>query len=166
MRIFRQSLWGDKFTFTVYNVNLKGGESAMAKKPEEVLAGIGLKRLSATELEYMNVIWKYPDGISSNELYENFPQHALKTKRVILHNITKKGYISSIKEGRHQKYIFTIQEKEYQTALERHMFVRKFGFPLEDIVAEFCGKKKLEEGQIQRLYGLLEELKDEADVQL
>lgn len=136
----------------------------MTKKSEEVLGGIGLKRLSATELEYMSVIWQRPEGISSTELYEYFPQHALKTKRVILHNIIKKGYVSSIREGRHQTYVFQISEKDYYLALEKHMFVRKFGFPLEDIVAAFCGKRKLEEKQIQKLYDLLEELKDGADV--
>lgn len=89
------------------------------------LTDVGLKALSPAELEYMNIIWQHPDGMSSEVLYGFFPNHALKTKRVILHNIIKKGYLKSERIGRHQKYFSVVSESDYNKALEKHSFIKK-----------------------------------------
>lgn len=47
----------------------------MARVPGELLESLGgLKKLSKTELEFMKFIWKYPEGITSEAIYDHFPQ--------------------------------------------------------------------------------------------
>ena len=127
------------------------------------LTDAGLKALSPAELEYMNIIWQHPDGMSSEVLYGFFPNHALKTKRVILHNIIKKGYLKSERIGRHQKYFSVVSASDYNKALEKHSFIKKYGHSFENIAAAFCGKERLSEDQVDRLYEFLEELREQTD---
>lgn len=47
----------------------------MARPAEAPLNYLGgKKKLSATEFEFMKFIWKYPEGVSSEEIYQAFPQ--------------------------------------------------------------------------------------------
>ena len=56
----------------------------MARKSEELLEMLGgRKKLSPMEMEFMKFIWEHPDGISSEEIYEHFPQ-ARGTKSTVL----------------------------------------------------------------------------------
>ena len=135
----------------------------MTKQVYKPLEGIGLKPLSATELEYMNVIWNHPEGIRSEKIYLCFPQHDIQTKRVILHNIVKKGYICSVRQGRHLTYYPTVTSEDYQNALKQNEIQRRFGGSLENTVAAFCGKEALTEKQIQKLHAFIEELCEEDD---
>lgn len=134
----------------------------MARKSTDFLTEVGLEPLSATELEYMNLIWEYPEGISSEEINTHFPNHALNTKRVIMYNITKKGYVKRVREGIHQRYFYKISSKDYDEVMRKHMFKKKYGETLENIIASFCGKK-LSEGQISKLYSVIKEIKDGTD---
>lgn len=45
----------------------------MARPAETPLYYLGnKKKLSATELEFMKFIWKYPKGVSSEKIYQQF----------------------------------------------------------------------------------------------
>ena len=62
----------------------------MSRLPEDSINNsTGLKKLSKTELEFMKFIWKHPEGISSEEIYNHFPQ-ARGTKSTILYNISER----------------------------------------------------------------------------
>ncbi len=70
------------------------------------------------ELEFMKLIWEHPEGISSEVIYSDkrFTQ-AQKTKSVILYNISEKGYVRNVQQGRHHIYFPVVARVEYEQAL-------------------------------------------------
>lgn len=136
----------------------------MARKSEEPLDYLGgLKKLSATELEFMKFIWASPGGISSETIYEQFPQ-ARGTKSTILYKISEKGYVKNRQIGRHHYYTANFSETEYEQAILRQQLKKTFGTAsFEHLVAAFCGKKNLTERQLVRVKELLEELENDME---
>ena len=71
--------------------NMRKGGGFMARPAEAPLNYLGgKKKLSATEFEFMKFIWKHPEGVSSEEIYQAFPQ-ARGTKSTILYHLSEKG---------------------------------------------------------------------------
>lgn len=135
----------------------------MSEEPLECLGG--RKKLSATELEFMKMIWKYPEGISSEAIYEHFPQ-ARGTKSTILYNISEKGYVENQQKGRHHIYRALVTQAEYEKALIRQQLKQTFGnSSFERLVAAFCGKQNLAEKQLEKVQNLLKELEDDMEDQ-
>lgn len=136
----------------------------MARTAEEPLDYLGgLKKLSATELQFMKFIWEHPEGISSEEIYEQFPQ-ARGTKSTILYKISEKGYVQNRQCGRHHFYTANFSEAEYEQALLRQQLKKTFGdTSFEHLVAAFCGKKNLTQRQLVRVKELLKELENDVD---
>lgn len=134
----------------------------MARTAEKPLEHIGgKKRLSETELQFMEVIWEHPEGISSEEIYRQFPQ-ARGTKSTILYNISEKGYVWNHQEGLHHIYIPLVTKLEYEQALICQELEKTFGSSsFERLVAAFCGREKLTEKQKERVQKLLDEIKEE-----
>ena len=67
--------------------NIQKGGVFMARPAEAPLNYLGgKKKLSATEFEFMKFIWKHPEGVSSEEIYQAFPQ-ARGTKSTILYHL-------------------------------------------------------------------------------
>ena len=134
----------------------------MARKADKPLEAIGgKKKLSATELKFMELIWKNPEGISSEEIYRQFPQ-ARGTKSTILYNISEKGYITNRQEGLHHIYKPLVTRTEYEQALIMQELEKTFGdSSLEHVIAAFCGKERLTEKQRESVCRLLQEIKGE-----
>lgn len=138
----------------------------MARGPEEPLSALGgLKKLSKTELEFMKFIWQHPDGIASEVIYEHFPQ-SRGTKSTILYNISEKGYVQNVQQGRHHIYTARLSESQYKQALIHQQLDKLFGdSSFERLVAAFCGKKKLSEEQAEKVRNLLRELENDMEDQ-
>lgn len=134
----------------------------MARPAEEPLSYLGgKKKLSATELGFMKFIWKHPDGINSEEIYQHFPQ-ARGTKSTILYNLSEKGYVEKHQCGRHHIYTAMVTSEEYDQALLRQQINSVLGdTSFERLVAAFCGKKSLSKEQIEKARELLKELENE-----
>ena len=45
----------------------------------------------------MRFIWKHPEGVSSEAIYEHFPQPR-GTKSTVLYNISEKGYVEKVQQ--------------------------------------------------------------------
>lgn len=133
----------------------------MARRPEEPLEILGgIKKLSKTELEFMKLIWQHPEGIASEVIYEHFPQ-SRGTKSTVLFNISEKGYVQNVQQGRHHIYTANISESEYKQALIQQQLNKLFGeSSFERLVAAFCGKQKLSEEQAKKVRNLLRELEN------
>ncbi|MDO5417274.1 MAG: BlaI/MecI/CopY family transcriptional regulator [Lachnospiraceae bacterium] len=131
----------------------------MTKKALEPLEFLGNRKpLSETELAYMKVIWAHPEGISSDDIYRQFP-NAQGTKSTILFRISDKGYVNVIREGRHFLYSPQITELQYNQALMQAAMKKTFGIAqLPNFIAAFCGKKELSEDAKKRLDSFLKEL--------
>lgn len=125
----------------------------------------GRKKLSATELKFMELIWEHPEGISSEQIYEEKRFHQTKgTKSTILYNISEKGYIRNIQQGRHHIYYANVTKLEYEQALIKQQLKKSFGnSSFLSLIASFCGKNQLSEKQIQRVEQLLEDIKNDID---
>ena len=126
----------------------------------KTLESLGIKKLSKTEQDFMEVIWEHPDGIKSEELYAKFDQ-ALGTKSTILYRIVRKGLATTVRDGRHYIYIPKITQEEYNQAFFQDKLSREFGITsFEGLAAAFCGRTKLRPEEKERISQLLEELKD------
>lgn len=122
-----------------------------------------LKKLSDLELKFMQYIWKYPDGVSSEEIYANFPQ-TRGTKSTVLYNISEKGYVDKVQRGLHHFYQAKVQEEEYKQAVLKIEMERILGdSSFECLVTAFCGKSKLNKRQKNKIENLLKELEREDD---
>lgn len=131
------------------------------KAAEHIDPKLGIKKLSNSELKFMEIIWENPDGISSEELYRYFPQ-ALGTKTTIMHRIVKKGLVSVTQKGHHYWYTPKISKLEYEQAIINSKLKETFGIgSFENMIAAFCGRKKLSEEEKQRIEALLRDLENE-----
>lgn len=127
-------------------------------RQQKTLETLGIKKLSKTELEFMEVIWEYPDGIKSEDIYAKFSQ-ALGTKSTILHRIAKKGLVTTVRDGRHHIYIPKITQEEYRKVFFQEKLSREFGITsFEGLAAAFCGRVKLGPAEKERIEQMLEEL--------
>lgn len=122
----------------------------------------GMKKLFAKELEYMEVIWQHPEGISSNEIYSYFTQ-SQSTKSTILFNISEKGYVVQRQEGRHHIYTAKVSKIEYNQALIKQKINIVGIDSLENLIAAFCGKNKATEEQKKKIEDFLEDLKNDGE---
>lgn len=118
------------------------------------------KKLSNTEYKYMEKIWENP-GICSEDLYMEFEQ-AMGTKTTIIHRIVEKGYVDVVRQGKHYCYTPKITQLEYEQMLMNQQMKKTFGVnSFENLVAAFCGRKKLNQEEAKRLQDLLEDLKND-----
>ena len=125
------------------------------KTPQKVLEPLGIKKLSKTELEFMEVIWAHPEGIMSEQVYTMFSQ-ALGTKSTILHRIVGKGMATTVRSGKHHIYIPKITKEEYMRAFFQE---KEFGITtFEGMTAAFCGRTELNPEEKERVRQLLEDL--------
>ena len=138
----------------------------MARPADEPLDYLGgKKKLSATELAFMEFIWRHPEGISSEEIYQHFPQ-ARGTKSTILYNISEKGYVQNQQCGRHHVYTALVSHDEYEQALLRQQIKSVLGdTSVERLVAAFYGKKSLSKLQSEKLKNFLRDLENDMEDQ-
>lgn len=114
-----------------------------------------LKKLSKTELQYMNEIWNNPDGITSDEIYSKFDK-AKGTKSTILHRIFEKGYVEFTKKGKKCIYTAKISKDEYEDFVMNQTMEK-----LKGILPVFFNRETLTESELARIKDFLEELKNE-----
>lgn len=115
-------------------------------------------KLSATELLYMDIIWKQREEISSADLYANFPQ-ALSTKSTILNRIVKKGWVRCIRKGKQTYYQALKTRREYEKEMMQQEIQKHLGYSsFQALFAAFCGRKELTGEEKERLEKLMEEI--------
>ena len=57
----------------------------------------------------MRFIWKHPEGVSSEAIYEHFLQPR-GTKSTFLYNISEKGYVEKVQQRLHHFYRALVKE--------------------------------------------------------
>ena len=133
----------------------------MTRKPQESLDFLGgLKKLTDSEYQIMNIIWNSSGGISSDEIYKMHlaPSGTIST---ILYKISEKGYVSKVQRGRHHIYTPLVQKIEYEQAIMNQRIKKNLGFnSLEQLMVSFCGINDSNEENIAKAKKLLEDLKN------
>lgn len=120
------------------------------------------KKLSGREYEYMTIIWAHPEGVTSGEIYEKYPDLSMGSKSTIMHRISQKGYVTSRQHGKQVLYFPVISKIEYEqklleAKLEAHLGIET----IEKLIAAFCGKKDLSKEQADKLKGFIKELEND-----
>ncbi len=132
----------------------------MSKTPQKVFQPLGVKKLSKREMEFMEVIWSHPEGISSEELYGHFGQ-AFGTKTTVLHRISEKGLVKAVKRGRHYIYTPAVSKKDYIQGFFFEKLEREFGTTsFDSLAAAYCGRTELKPEEKEKVVRLLEELQE------
>lgn len=122
-----------------------------------------MKKLTKTEYKYMCIIWEHPEGIASNEIYKGFTQ-TMGSQSTILHRIVEKGYARSVQRGKSVYYYPQIPQIDYDRAMLNAELNKKMGInSINDLFAAFCGRKSLQDYEIQKLNNLIEELVEKND---
>ena len=133
----------------------------MTRKPQESLDFLGgLKKLTDSEYQIMNIIWNSSGGISSDEIYKMHlaPRGTIST---ILYKISEKGYVSKVQRGRHHIYTPLVQKIEYEQAIMNQRIKKNLGFnSLEQLMVSFCGINDSNEENIAKAKKLLDDLKN------
>ena len=133
----------------------------MTRKPQESLDFLGgLKKLTDSEYQIMNIIWNSSGGISSDEIYKMHlaPRGTIST---ILYKISEKGYVSKVQRGRHHIYTPLVQKIEYEQAIMNQRIKKNLGFnSLEQLMVSFCRINDSNEENIAKAKKLLEDLKN------
>jgi len=127
----------------------------------------GVKKLSPAELEFMELIWENPEGISSEEIYRD-PRFQIPqgTKSTILFKINEKGYVHSVQRGLHHFYYPKFTRIQYEQAIVKQKLKNSFGNgSIFDLIALYCGKKKLTEEQIEQINQLFQKIAEEKENQ-
>lgn len=121
-----------------------------------------LKKLSNTELEFMEYVWASDEEKSRQDFISYFSDRSWEksTISVFLHRLTQKGYLDYYQEGRYSYYTPLISKIEYEKALINQSIKKSFGKPLESVIAAFCGKPT-DPKQIERIKDFLKELEEE-----
>lgn len=123
---------------------------------------IKLKKLSCSELEFMQYLWNGDDEKNIQDFVDHFADKDWErsTISVFLHRLTQKGYLTYRQDGRSYYYRPLVTRMEYEQGIISHELKRTFGKPLEHVIAAFCGKAK-DDQQIERIKEFLKELEEE-----
>lgn len=122
-----------------------------------------MKNMSDTELKVMDKIWENPEGVDSEFIYAHFQEHsgyAVGTISTLLHRITKKGFLKSVRKGKHKIFIPLIMREDYFIKVKEVELGRAVG-KIEDVIASYYGKAQLSNEQGEMLRNLLKEIRDE-----
>ena len=119
--------------------------------------------MSDTELKVMDKIWENPEGVDSEFIYTYFQEHsgyAVGTISTLLHRITKKGFLKSVRKGKHKIFIPLIMRDDYFIKMKEVELDRAVG-KIENVIASYYGKTQLSNEQDELLRNLLKEIRDE-----
>lgn len=120
-----------------------------------------MNKLSSTELQFMELIWEHPEGISSSDIYEQFPQ-SLSAKSTLLSRIVKKGVAVCERKGKQVYYHAVMSKREYEKTVLQDEIQKSLGFSsFQKLFAAFCGKQDLTKTQIEQLKELVEKLEND-----
>ena len=122
-----------------------------------------MKNMSDTELKVMDKIWENPEGVDSEFIYAHFQEHsgyAVGTISTLLHRITKKGFLKSVRKGKHKIFIPLIMREDYFIKVKEVELGRAVE-KIEDVISSYYGKAQLSNEQGEMFRNLLKELRDE-----
>lgn len=118
-----------------------------------------IKRLPASELEIMQIIWKKSAPVSRVDIEQALQEtHPLAPTTILtlLTRLCEKGFLSLKKEGRSNLYEPLITEKEYLAAESRSFLDRVFHGSVASFATALCDSGVTKE-ELEELRRLLEE---------
>lgn len=121
------------------------------------------RKLSDVEYEFMELLWSSESELNFQDFKNHFMNKnwAEKTISTYLHNIVKKGFLKSRREGRTFYYEPAVSQKEYQKYLLNERLHTKVGSSIEGLIAAFCGMDNVSDEDLKKISQHLSELEEQ-----
>lgn len=112
-----------------------------------------LGRLSETELEVMEVIWKLPAPVTVAQLLDVFKSKGWKTPTVstILKRLIDKGFLTKSLSGKVNLYYPALTWREYKRHETRKVLRRLYDGSVKNLVASLVDSADLSREEIKEL---------------
>ena len=122
-----------------------------------------LRRLGDAELEIMQIIWAYPDPMTSNEILKRLKNRVwqLSTLMTVLNRLDEKGFLKCDRTLRTNMYSATIKEGEYNKSESEEFLGRLYGSSLRRFVTSFCGANDVSKEELFELRDYLDSFAEE-----
>ncbi|MGA1343563.1 MAG: BlaI/MecI/CopY family transcriptional regulator [Hyphomonas sp.] len=118
-------------------------------------------RISASELEVMDVLWAKP-GLAASDVHEALGEGRdwnVRTVKTFLARLVEKGVLRTLEDGRRYLYYPVLDEAAYKAEAATQFIDRVFSGRAAPLVAHLADSRGLTREDIAELEKLLGELK-------
>lgn len=116
-------------------------------------------KLTKAETQVMQALWSLPeDGALSSEIMDRMPEPkpAPTTLLTFLKILKDKGFVSSTKEGKAQRFRAEVSKDGYTRMYMKEVKQMFFGGSLSSLVSFFAKEEQLNDQEIQEILNIIE----------
>lgn len=116
-------------------------------------------KLTQAETQVMQALWSLPeDGALSSEIMDRMPEPkpAPTTLLTFLKILKDKGFVSSTKEGKAQRFRAEVSKDGYTRMYMKEVKQMFFGGSLSSLVSFFAKEEQLNDQEIQEILNIIE----------
>jgi predicted transcriptional regulator len=116
-------------------------------------------KLTQAETQVMQALWSLPeDGALSSEIMDRMPEPkpAPTTLLTFLKILKDKGFVSSTKEGKAQRFRAEVSKDGYTRMYMKEVKQTFFGGSLSSLVSFFAKEEQLNDQEIQEILNIIE----------
>lgn len=116
-------------------------------------------KLTQAETQVMQSLWSLPeDGALSSEIMDRMPEPkpAPTTLLTFLKILKDKGFVSSTKEGKAQRFRAEVSKDGYTRMYMKEVKQTFFGGSLSSLVSFFAKEEQLNDQEIQEILNIIE----------
>lgn len=116
-------------------------------------------KLTQAETQVMQALWSLPeDGALSSEIMYRMPEPkpAPTTLLTFLKILKDKGFVSSTKEGKAQRFRAEVSKDGYTRMYMKEVKQMFFGGSLSSLVSFFAKEEQLNDQEIQEILNIIE----------
>ena len=116
-------------------------------------------KLTQAETQVMQSLWSLPeDGALSSEIMDRMPEPkpAPTTLLTFLKILKDKGFVSSTKEGKAQRFRAEVSKDGYTRMYMKEVKQMFFGGSLSSLVSFFAKEEQLNDQEIQEILNIIE----------
>lgn len=119
------------------------------------------KTLPNSELELMMILWQTDAPMTRLEIEEKLPEERKLSKTTVLSFLSRleeKGFVKIEKDGRNNRYISLVEEKDYLEQEGSSILRKLYNNSVKKFVASLYDGKELSKNQIEELKNYLDSL--------
>lgn len=121
------------------------------------------KQLTKSETQVMQALWSLSkEGATSAEIMDRMPEPkpALTTLLTFLKILKDKGFVTSQKEGRGQRFCAEVSREAYTRTYMKEVKQTFFGGSFTSLVSFFAKEEKLNDDDISEILRIIEKKTD------
>lgn len=118
------------------------------------------KALTRVEMEVMNIIWDYAEGVTTRDIQAAYPepQPAYSTLATYMKILTEKGFISPRKKEESSKtllFVPIISREEYTNHFMKEVKESFFGNSFKSMLSFFARQEDLSEEELKKIMTII-----------